>query len=115
MADVAPVDQDDPSTPPRPDQVVPVEKIVPNPDQPRRNFTEGQLQELADSIRTHGVLQPIIVRSKLLTKVCLSGPQKSWRRHRHKRQTQKNQKPVSSLTKTPIPKRSKVICPQLSA
>lgn len=35
--------------------------IVPNPDQPRREFEENALNELADSIRQHGVVQPIIV------------------------------------------------------
>ena len=32
-----------------------------NPDQPRREFDEGSLQTLADSIRTAGVLQPLLV------------------------------------------------------
>ncbi|HSW79006.1 MAG TPA: ParB/RepB/Spo0J family partition protein [Candidatus Babeliales bacterium] len=35
--------------------------IVPNPDQPRRQFDDNALNELADSIKQHGVLQPIIV------------------------------------------------------
>lgn len=48
--------------PRRPDRVVPIERIVPNPDQPRRMFTTSQLDELANSIRTKGVLQPLIVR-----------------------------------------------------
>lgn len=38
-----------------------VEKIVPNPHQPRRNFEEEPLRELATSIREFGVLQPLIV------------------------------------------------------
>lgn len=38
-----------------------VEKIVPNPDQPRRNFDESALKELAASIREFGLLQPIVV------------------------------------------------------
>ncbi|SNR36899.1 ParB/RepB/Spo0J family partition protein [Puniceibacterium sediminis] len=46
----------------RPDRLVPVERITPNPDQPRRTFTDSQLTELADSIRTKGVIQPLIVR-----------------------------------------------------
>ena len=37
---------------------------MPNPDQPRRNFKEEELRELADSIREHGVLQPILVSEK---------------------------------------------------
>ena len=38
------------------------EKIVPNPFQPRISFNEIELDELADSIRQHGVMQPIVVR-----------------------------------------------------
>ncbi|SMX32344.1 ParB/RepB/Spo0J family partition protein [Maliponia aquimaris] len=46
----------------RPDRVLPVESLVPNPDQPRRTFTQAQLDELAASIRTKGIIQPLIVR-----------------------------------------------------
>lgn len=41
---------------------LPISKIKPNPDQPRQNFDEEALEQLADSIRQHGVLQPILVR-----------------------------------------------------
>ncbi len=37
-------------------------KIIANPDQPRRTFDEEALQELADSIREHGVISPITLR-----------------------------------------------------
>ena len=37
-------------------------EIAPNPDQPRRRFDEAELERLADSIRRHGVLQPVVVR-----------------------------------------------------
>ena len=40
---------------------VEVEKVVPNPFQPRREFDQNRLQELADSIRMYGVLQPLTV------------------------------------------------------
>jgi ParB family chromosome partitioning protein len=40
---------------------VETEKIVPNPFQPRREFEEGPLKDLADSIRQYGVLQPLVV------------------------------------------------------
>ncbi|MBY0399620.1 ParB/RepB/Spo0J family partition protein [Myxococcota bacterium] len=39
-----------------------VARIDPNPDQPRREFEPTALQQLADSIRQHGVLQPVVVR-----------------------------------------------------
>ncbi|MFO0689543.1 MAG: ParB/RepB/Spo0J family partition protein [Myxococcota bacterium] len=39
-----------------------VARIDPNPDQPRREFEPAALQQLADSIRQHGVLQPVVVR-----------------------------------------------------
>lgn len=42
--------------------MVPIEQITANPDQPRRHFDQDALQELADSLRQHGVLQPLIVR-----------------------------------------------------
>lgn len=38
-----------------------IEDIRPNPDQPRRDFSPEQLAELVDSIRQHGVLQPVVV------------------------------------------------------
>ena len=44
--------------------VLPVEKIVPNPDQPRRDFQPQALNDLADSLRQKGVIQPLIVRKK---------------------------------------------------
>lgn len=43
---------------------VEVEKIVPNPFQPRREFDEDKLRELAESIRMYGVLQPLTVTRK---------------------------------------------------
>ena len=43
--------------------MAPVEALKPNPDQPRKNFGQEELAELAESIRDKGVLQPILVRS----------------------------------------------------
>lgn len=42
--------------------MVPILKVEPNPDQPRRQFDEDALQELADSIKQYGILQPLIVK-----------------------------------------------------
>lgn len=44
------------------------EKIKPNPFQPRREFDEAALQSLADSIRQYGVLQPLVVTRKEVTR-----------------------------------------------
>ncbi len=43
---------------------VPIEQVVPNPDQPRRRFDKVALAELAESIRERGVLQPLLVRER---------------------------------------------------
>ena len=41
---------------------IPIERIVPNPRQPRRHFDSQAMKELAESIRQHGMLQPISVQ-----------------------------------------------------
>src|SRR5262245_56690274 len=40
-----------------------IDRILPNSHQPRKSFDETALNELADSIRVHGVVQPVVVRS----------------------------------------------------
>jgi ParB family chromosome partitioning protein len=47
---------------PRAQRKVPIEFLKANPRNPRRAFSESELQELADSIKQHGVIQPIAVR-----------------------------------------------------
>ncbi len=42
--------------------LLPIEMISPDPEQPRKHFDQASLQELADSIREHGILQPLVVR-----------------------------------------------------
>lgn len=44
---------------------IPLSQLRANPYQPRKDFNEESIQELAESIRQHGVIQPIIVRSVL--------------------------------------------------
>ena len=43
---------------------IPINDILPNPQQPRRRFDPEGLQELADSIRAYGILQPVTVRAQ---------------------------------------------------
>lgn len=64
MADIPndPVVVDQESGARRADLVVPIERVEPNPDQPRRQFVQEDLDDLANSIREKGVIQPLIVR-----------------------------------------------------
>lgn len=61
---MADMDIDAPAAPagPRERIVIPIEQLTANPDQPRRSFDPEALQELAESLRARGVLQPLIVR-----------------------------------------------------
>src|ERR1700688_1928545 len=51
--------------PPPPPQsgllLVPIEQIAPNPLQPRKTFNEASIEELARSVREHGIVQPLVV------------------------------------------------------
>lgn len=66
MADVSAQDERiaESGQPRRPDLLVPIEKVFPNPQQPRRSFGAEQLEDLAASIREKGVIQPLIVRKR---------------------------------------------------
>ena len=59
MAEVQPPED---AAPRRPDRTLPVDRLEPNPDQPRRRFDEAALEDLARSIREKGVIQPLVVR-----------------------------------------------------
>lgn len=47
-------------------QEIDIKKIVANDKQPRKDFDEQKLGELADSMKQHGVLQPVILRKKAI-------------------------------------------------
>ncbi|RJL21321.1 ParB/RepB/Spo0J family partition protein [Paracoccus siganidrum] len=59
---MADVDLATPTPSSRDRTMIPIEQITANPDQPRRSFDPAALQELADSLKNRGVLQPLIVR-----------------------------------------------------
>ena len=62
MADVRDIGETAETQRRAPDMMVPVEKVHPNPDQPRRHFAPEALEELARSIAERGIIQPLIVR-----------------------------------------------------
>ena len=63
MADVDAAPSNTPEAPVRrAETLIAIERISPNPDQPRRTFTEDALEELARSVREKGIIQPLILR-----------------------------------------------------
>ena len=60
-------------------RIVHVDRIEPNPEQPRLAFNQETLDELAASIREHGVLQPILVRPKGQNRYQLIAGERRWR------------------------------------
>lgn len=61
---------------------LPINEIIPNKEQPRKTFDEGALQELADSIKQHGVLQPLLVRPLTTGGYQLVAGERRWRASR---------------------------------
>lgn len=62
-----------------PDSTLPIERIFPNPNQPRRSFDATALAELADSIRAKGVIQPLIVRPSADGRYEIVAGERRWR------------------------------------
>ena len=62
MADVAEAEQTTAQTAESAIQTLPIEDIHPNPDQPRKRFSDDDLDDLARSVREKGIIQPLIVR-----------------------------------------------------
>lgn len=78
MADVA-EPQTSTGTPPTADQMVPIEQISPNPEQPRKTFEKADLDDLAASIREKGVIQPLIVRTRANGTYEIVAGERRWR------------------------------------
>lgn len=60
---------------------VPITRIIPNPHQPRSSFDQDKLEELAESIRTHGLIQPLVVTETVEGFVLIAG-ERRWRASR---------------------------------
>ena len=63
-------------------QLLPIHKVEPNPDQPRHDFDEEELQALADSIEIHGVIQPLTVRETFGGYYQIIAGERRWRASR---------------------------------
>lgn len=61
------------------DSRVPIEFVGPNPRNPRRNFGEVELADLAQSIREHGIVQPVVVRSASGNRFEIIAGERRWR------------------------------------
>lgn len=80
MADVNTEPTDSaPATARRADMMVPIEQLVANPNQPRRQFRQEDLDDLTNSIREKGVLQPLIVRQIADDKYEIVAGERRWR------------------------------------
>ncbi len=75
MSDVSDIQAQEPSAGV---QTLPIELIQPNPDQPRKSFSQAELEDLARSISAKGVIQPLIVRRTDETYQIVAG-ERRWR------------------------------------
>lgn len=61
------------------DRTVPIEFVTRNPKNPRRYFDEAELQDLAGSIRQHGIVQPVVVRTRGTDRFEIIAGERRWR------------------------------------
>ena len=66
-------------------RMMPIYKVEPNPEQPRHDFDEVELQALADSIAIHGVIQPLAVRETAAGYYQIIAGERRWRAARQRR------------------------------
>ncbi len=62
-----------------PYKLLPIHKVEPNPDQPRRDFDEEELQALSESIQIHGIIQPLTVREMTSGYFQIIAGERRWR------------------------------------
>ncbi|MDR6103724.1 ParB family chromosome partitioning protein [Agrobacterium larrymoorei] len=62
-----------------PDRMIPIEFIARSPRNPRRHFDESELQDLAASIRQHGIVQPVVVRTVDQNRFEIIAGERRWR------------------------------------
>jgi len=60
-------------------RLVSIESLIPNPDQPRKTFSQESLDELAESIRRHGLLQPLLVHEQEAGKYIIIAGERRYR------------------------------------
>ena len=72
-------------------RLLPIYKVEPNPDQPRHDFDEEELEALSESIRVHGIIQPITVRETLSGYYQIIAGERRWRAAR-----------LAELTEVPV-------------
>jgi ParB family chromosome partitioning protein len=65
--------------PSAPTQRLPIEKLEPNPEQPRRHFDEAAIKGLAQSIATVGIIQPIVVHKEGVDRYLILAGERRWR------------------------------------
>ena len=65
--------------PVNPDRRVPIEFVSRNPRNPRRQFDEAELQDLANSIRQHGIVQPVVARTIGADRYEIIAGERRWR------------------------------------
>lgn len=62
-----------------PDRTIPIEFVARSPKNPRRYFDEAELQDLAGSIRQHGIVQPVVVRTISTDRYEIIAGERRWR------------------------------------
>ena len=79
MSDVADTEATVSAGPSSAERVVPIEQIAPNPDQPRKRFSDDDLDDLTASIKEKGIIQPLIVRQKSDASFEIVAGERRWR------------------------------------